>query len=126
MRVVAIIIKDDKILLIHRIKNGQEYYVFPGGALEEGETSEEAIARELKEELGIDIKPDKLVFQIVNRGVEESYFLVKGFSGPPKWQEQEKFTGNNQYYSIWVDLETANNLENLFPEEAKEKLVTLF
>lgn len=30
MRVVAIIIKDDKILLIHRIKNGQEYFVFPG------------------------------------------------------------------------------------------------
>ncbi len=35
MRVAAVIIKDDKILLIRRIKNGQEYYVFPGGGVKE-------------------------------------------------------------------------------------------
>lgn len=31
MRVAAIIIKDNKILLIHRIKNGQEHLEIKGG-----------------------------------------------------------------------------------------------
>ncbi|OHB17373.1 MAG: hypothetical protein A2913_00955 [Parcubacteria group bacterium RIFCSPLOWO2_01_FULL_40_65] len=122
MRVAAIIIKDWKILLLRRIRNEEEYLVFPGGSLEEGETPEKAIVREVKEELGLDIKLDKLAFQIVNRGVEESYFLIKEFSGTPKWQEQEKFTENNQYYPVWIDLEGTKNLENLFPEEVRKRL----
>ena len=43
MRAVGIIIKNNKVLLIHRIKDGGEYYVFPGGAIEEGESSKEAV-----------------------------------------------------------------------------------
>lgn len=122
MRVAAIIIKDGKILLLRRVRDGKEYFVFPGGALEKGETQEEAIIREVKEELGIDTKLDKLAFQIINRGDEESYFLVKEFSGTPKWQETEKFTEKDQYHPLWVDLEKAKNLANLFPKEARKKL----
>lgn len=36
-RVSAIIIKNNQILLIHRIKNDIEYFVLPGGAVEVGE-----------------------------------------------------------------------------------------
>jgi 8-oxo-dGTP pyrophosphatase MutT (NUDIX family) len=36
MRAVGIIIKNNKILLIHHIKDGKEYYVSPGGTIEEG------------------------------------------------------------------------------------------
>ncbi len=50
-RAVAIIIRDGKILLIHRIKNGQEYFVFPGGGIIEHENAEDAVVREIKEEL---------------------------------------------------------------------------
>jgi len=31
---MAIIIKDEKILLLHRINHGKEYYAFPGGGIE--------------------------------------------------------------------------------------------
>jgi len=57
--VAAIIIKDAKILCVQRKESKLPYiskkYEFPGGKMEPGETREETIIREIKEELDIDI-----------------------------------------------------------------------
>ena len=45
VRASAIVIRDNKILLIHRKKEGREYWVFPGGGIEEGEKGEETIVK---------------------------------------------------------------------------------
>lgn len=63
IEVVAGIIKDDdKIFATQRgygdFKDGWE---FPGGKMEPGETCEQALARELKEELAIDVNVDKFL-----------------------------------------------------------------
>ncbi len=123
-RVAAIIIKDDKILLLRRIKNGREYYVFPGGGVEEGEDLENAIIREIEEELSLKIKLEKLLFQINNLGNDEFYFLVKEFSGKPKLggPEKERMNENNQYYPEWKELGEVLGLASLYPEEAKWKV----
>ena len=55
-RVRAVIIKDNQILLIKRTKKDSLYWVILGGVVEEKETNEEALKRECKEELGIDIQ----------------------------------------------------------------------
>ena len=51
----AVIIKDNKVLLVHRIKNVnetlREYYVIPGGKQENNESDEETLVREVKEEV---------------------------------------------------------------------------
>ena len=127
MRVAAIIIKDDKILLIHRIKNGQEYYVFPGGGVKEEESLEEALAREIKEELTLDIKLFKQIFNLTNQGQEEYYFLVEDYDGTPQLngEEKERMNESNQYIPIWKNLNEAKNLSNLYPKEAREKLKSL-
>ena len=52
----AIIEKNGKILIAKR-KEGK--WEFPGGKVEEGENMEECLKRELKEELGIDVKVKK-------------------------------------------------------------------
>jgi 8-oxo-dGTP diphosphatase len=52
---VAVILVDGKLLLCQR-KKGARYelkWEFPGGKVEEGESVEECVQRELKEELGI-------------------------------------------------------------------------
>ena len=123
-RVCAIIIKDNNILLIRRIKNGEEYFVFSGGGIEADESDENAIIREVKEELSLDIKIDKLLFQIENRGQQESYFLIREFSGTPKigGPEKERMNKDNQYYPAWIDLNKIQDLSNLYPEEAKRKI----
>lgn len=57
--VAAIIEKDDKILCMQRDIGKYEYvslkWEFPGGKIEEGETKEYALKRELQEKMEIDI-----------------------------------------------------------------------
>lgn len=124
MRVVGIIIKDGKILLLRRVKNGQEYYVFPGGGMEEGETQEEALRREMKEETSLDIVNPEKIFEIDNRGVIEIYYLITEFTGTPEigGPEKERMNEQNQYYPEWLGLLNAAELKNLFPREAVAKL----
>jgi 8-oxo-dGTP diphosphatase len=60
--VAAIIIENNKILATKRgYGDFQGGWEFPGGKIEPGETKEEALIREIKEELVIDIKVGKLL-----------------------------------------------------------------
>ena len=52
--------KLNSILTIYRYKNGQHYYVLPGGQIEESQTPIEAAIREIKEELQLTFKPEEL------------------------------------------------------------------
>lgn len=64
------LIKDDKILLQRRFQTGFEdgNYGVPAGHLDGGETAREGCAREIKEEIGIDIKPEDLaVVHVMHR-----------------------------------------------------------
>lgn len=58
----AIIVKDNKVFATQRgygeFKDGWE---FPGGKLEPGESAREALVREIREELDVDIKVGKLL-----------------------------------------------------------------
>ncbi|HEM48667.1 MAG TPA: 8-oxo-dGTP diphosphatase MutT [Caldithrix sp.] len=58
--VVAAVIKNDKgeFLITQRMPNARYggYWEFPGGTVEAGETPKQALIRELKEELNVEIK----------------------------------------------------------------------
>ena len=58
----AIIIKGDQLLVMHRNKHGSQYYTLVGGRVNDGETVEQALVREIKEETGLDITAGQLVF----------------------------------------------------------------
>ena len=126
-RAVGVIVKNDKVLLMRRIRNGQEYYVFPDGGVKEGESTETATIREIKEELSINPKIDKLLFEIENQGRQEYYYLIKEFSGQPQLggEEKQRMNENNQYYPVWMELDKLTNLDNLYPELVKKKIMDL-
>ena len=129
-RAAAIIVKNDEILLMHRFKDGREYFVFPGGSVEKGESIKEAVIREIKEELCLDIKIDRLLFKIFvqtnkyDSGRMSYFYLVREFTGTPRLggPEKERMNKNNQYYPEWKELNQLKELTNLYPEEAKNKI----
>jgi NADH pyrophosphatase NudC (nudix superfamily) len=57
--VVAVLIRQGRFLVIRRsqLVVAPRAYCFPGGAIEPGESEEEALVRELREELGVAIRP---------------------------------------------------------------------
>lgn len=122
VRAVAVIVKNNKVALIHRKKEGRDYWVFPGGGVENGETPEDAAVREVKEELSIDCKVVKLFFSVESYpgGNKDPYFLCTTEDneielGGPEKQRQSK---ENWYSPQWVELEKVKHL-NLLPETAK-------
>ena len=84
-RVAGIIFMDGGIALMHRVgvlkrKDIQEYYTFPGGGLEEGETLEEGTIREIKEEFGIEVKVVKKLYEMESEKFsQKEYFLYHLF-----------------------------------------------
>jgi ADP-ribose pyrophosphatase YjhB (NUDIX family) len=72
-------------VLIHDFESDRGLYCLPGGRVEMGETAEEAVAREMREELGCEIRIRDLLFVIDNhfthRGVRQHelglYFAIE-------------------------------------------------
>ena len=76
----AIIRKDGKILIAQRAADDEcpLMWEFPGGKIEEGETPEECIVREIKEELNLDIRPTgefmRTVYRLGKKRVPITFF----------------------------------------------------
>ncbi len=81
----AIIIMDQHVLLIRRKRGNKEYWVTPGGKVEEGESLEQAVKREVQEEIGIDVDVGEKLFQLTNHVYnehnEQHFFLCAYRSG---------------------------------------------
>jgi len=76
--VVGIIINtDEKILIAKRASHQHQgdKWEFPGGKIEEGETPQQALRRELKEELGISIQSARQIKEIKHNYTDKTVLL---------------------------------------------------
>lgn len=136
-RATAVIIKNKKILLMKRIKPGQEYFTFPGGGVEADESIEDALKREVQEECSLEAKKFRLLFSTGNIKVPKwitihqnklmkyYFFLVGEFSGKLEigGPEKERMSEDNQYHLVWLDFKDLKDKKNIYPVEGVEKLL---
>lgn len=80
LRVVAALIRTRGQVLLTQRRPGRHLglsWEFPGGKVEAGETDEEALIRELQEELGVDVRVGSLCFETRHHyGSREMHLLV--------------------------------------------------
>ncbi|MFH1800697.1 MAG: (deoxy)nucleoside triphosphate pyrophosphohydrolase [Candidatus Omnitrophota bacterium] len=117
----AIIHKNGKILIAQRHLQDSfgGYWEFPGGKREQDETIEACLAREVFEELGIRIQPEKLLCNRVHgapeRRISLFFFFCRWVSGEPraidckdfKWVSREDI---RRYTLLPGDLEILEDL----------------
>lgn len=111
-----LLIKENKILLMRRKDTGfaDGFYSMPAGKLEPKESVENAIIREVKEEINIDIKNETLkTIQVMNRnGIDREridyFFTVDRWNGEIKNNEPNKCDDLK-----WFDLDYLP--ENIIP-----------
>jgi ADP-ribose pyrophosphatase YjhB (NUDIX family) len=127
-RTVGVLIRNNKIL-VQREKNGTEY-ALPGGHVIIGETSEQSLIREYKEETGADIICSRMIW------VEETFWKWKGKNAhtiafyyiislknesdiPDNYFESHK--DNCNVLLEWVEIDKLKSL-TIYPPFIKEKI----
>ena len=138
----AIVMKDNALLVIKRNKFGRIYYTLPGGGVDMGENTEQALIREMKEETCLDLGENRLVF------IEQSgepygtqYVYLVAYAGgepaldPGSDEAGISALGQNLYEPMWLEVSelpkvefvtprlrqaVLDGIQNGFPDEPKE------
>jgi 8-oxo-dGTP pyrophosphatase MutT (NUDIX family) len=123
-----VIIENKQVVLIHRIRDGSVYYVFPGGGIENGETPEAGAKREALEELGVEVKVNECISEVEFNGTQY-FFLSHIIAGTFGTGKGEEYTDENRdrgtYLPMWVDIESLSSIE-VRPKEVALKVKSLF
>lgn len=121
----GLIIKDKKILLTKRTKYTKafpEHWTCPGGRADEGETAEEAVVREVKEEINLNFKPTKL-FHTGKWKDRELYRFLGEWNGEIKVQEKEISEWDWFTYEKAIKLKLAFEYKEVLEKLRKEKKI---
>lgn len=113
----CITVKDGRVAMVHSLK--YNYYKFPGGGIEAGESREEALAREALEEAGLVIIPgsireygrvrrvDKLSRPDAELFVQDNYYYLCEVEDDLKPQSLDGYEADERFTFEWTDPDTA-------------------
>lgn len=131
----AIIRINNYFIFIKRTKYNEDmsiksvYYTIPGGHLENNETYEDAAIREVKEELGIDIKIEKEFIYLFNEQInkDEIFYIASVIDGKLGTGNGPEFKNIDckkygKYEIVKIKKEDIVNY-NILPIEVKEKII---
>jgi 8-oxo-dGTP diphosphatase len=125
IRAGIVLIQDNKVALIERHRAGLDYFVFPGGGVQEGESPEQAAIREAMEELGIEVAIKQQVAEIrLGPKSRQVYFLVEQVGGEFGTGVGEEYTNSNPdspeegiYIPIWMPIDELLNHRDIYPTD---------
>ncbi|MFB8790036.1 MAG: NUDIX hydrolase [Potamolinea sp.] len=129
-RAVAVIINNNQVLIHQYLKDG--FWALPGGRVELMEPAHETIKREMQEELGIDVRVERLLWIVENfydynnKSFHEValYFLISTHCDAIFYGEKESFRGIEKDKNIifkWHEIEALEDIE-LYPKFLQKSL----
>jgi len=120
---VVLVSSRGRVALIRRRRAGREYWSFPGGGIKNGESPSRAARREVAEELGLDVRPERLL--AVASG--HALFLAS-IDGEPRLRmrgpEVARPADRDRYRPEWVPLDRLPDLD-VRPRRAQVALTPL-
>lgn len=130
VKVVAAVIKDGARIFATARGYGEfkGQWEFPGGKIEAGETPQEALKREIQEELGALIRVGELIDTIeydypsFHLSMDCFWAVVESGDIVLREAEEAKWLGKNELYSVkWLpaDMELIKNIEKLLLDRKK-------
>lgn len=131
-RVAAVIIREGQVLAGRYGTDGNHYWSLPGGRGELLESTRETLVREIREEMGVDAKMDRLLWTVENfyrfqgRQVHELafYYLVHLPESSPICQKEGPFPVEEEGEIMmfqWIPLQEVKQLP-LFPSFLRQRL----
>ena len=109
IKVVAAILEKENKILIAKKREGKPLaglWEFPGGKIEEGETPEESLIRELMEEMNIKVRVNEYVGESIYDYGDGKVISLKGFTAEII-EGDIKLTDHDEYK--WITLEEICN-----------------
>lgn len=123
----ALIIKGGKVLTIKISDGNEQWYIMPGGGQETEELLQDAVCREVAEEMGIRVEAKELVFVIEGLHGERFHrvdlvFLCE-YIGEIK--DAVLHGDTNQVGYEWLDIATLNHSQ-LYPSKLRRQIMNLY
>lgn len=127
----AIVVREDRILMVKHTMGGRDFYCLPGGGVDEGETPEDAALRELLEEACVKgrivqrttvrLKPDR-ESEVYSYWVEIDEDAVPAPGVDPELSDAEQsITGVS-----WMRLEEMSQLDQIYLWSSGLKTIPVF
>ena len=121
--------EDQRMLLVRQHHDGKDIWMVPGGGIEEDENAAEAAIREVKEETGLDIKVDGLLWhveEVADRGQRFVNFFLCHIEGDarelaPGWDPELAEDAQVLREVAFLKWEEVARLEVLYPEYLKDE-----
>ena len=125
IRAGIVLIQDGKVALIERHRAGLDYFVFPGGGVDEGETPEQAAVLEAMEELGVEVAVKQKISEIrFGQNSRQVYFVAEQIGGEFGTGAGEEYTDADPndpeegvYVPVWMPIEELSLHQNIYPVE---------
>ena len=126
---VAAADENGRVLFVkHRYEEeGRDIWMLPGGAIEEGETSSDAVIREVLEETGLIVSVGRLLWHVEEAGERGqrfvNFFTANIIGGRPELGEDPELGAGQVLDDIaFFSREEAGSIENIYPEWLRDEL----
>lgn len=124
---VVILDKENSILMVKQHHDEKDIWMVPGGGIEEGESSMAAAVREMKEETGLDVEIDRLIWhteEVSARGQRfVNFFMGRIKGGELTLGADPEFDNEHQVLREvrFMSREEIEQVEHLYPEYLRDE-----